>query len=56
MTVSGLIFLFVGVLHGIRAGYGWEVIIGGWMVPIWVSWLAAIVLLILALYAIRNLK
>lgn len=56
IAVSGLIFALAGVLHGLRAFYGWEMLINDWMVPIWVSWLVVLVMLIMTLTAIKNLK
>ncbi|MBI2639983.1 MAG: hypothetical protein HYW90_03810 [Candidatus Sungbacteria bacterium] len=38
--VAGTIFLIIALLHALRLIYGWEAMIGGWMVPIWLSWLA----------------
>jgi hypothetical protein len=35
--VSGLIFLVVAVVHGLRMFFKWEVIIGGWQAPLWAS-------------------
>lgn len=55
-TIAGLIFLGVAVLHGVRATYGWEVMINGWMVPLWLSWLIALVGFLMALTAIRSLR
>lgn len=43
LSLSGLIFLIIAVLHLLRAVYGWEAAIGGWMVPMWISWVALVV-------------
>ena len=37
-VVAGLIFLVVA--HALRLVFGWHVILQGWTVPIWVSWVA----------------
>ncbi len=39
-TVAGTVFLLVVLLHALRLLLGWEAVIGGWHVPMWLSWLA----------------
>lgn len=39
-TVAGTVFGIITLLHGLRLIFGWEAVIGGWMVPHWVSWIA----------------
>lgn len=39
LTVA-LIFSVIGILHVLRLWFGWEAIIGGWMVSVWISWAA----------------
>jgi len=56
MTVSGLIFATIGILHGLRAYYGWDAVVAGWVVPIWFSWLVVLVAFIMALSAIKSMK
>ncbi len=46
--VTGLIFLLVAGLHGTRAWLGWELVLNGWSIPIWVSWAAVVILGLLA--------
>lgn len=43
VTVSGLIFLAIAVLHALRLYYGWDAVIGGVAIPLWASWVAVIV-------------
>ncbi len=38
--IAGLVFLLVAVLHALRIVLGWDAVIGGWSVPLWVSWAA----------------
>lgn len=40
VLVTSLVFAIVGLVHALRLFNNWEVSIGGWMVPTWVSWLA----------------
>lgn len=56
MIISGTLFLFVGLLHGTRAYYGWEMFIDALIVPTSVSWVAAAVLLFLSYTAFNSLK
>jgi len=43
LIISGLIFLVVAVIHVLRLALGWQVIIGDWAVPMWVSWVACVI-------------
>lgn len=42
MTVSTGIFALVALLHLARVLLGWDAVIGGWEVPMWLSWGAVI--------------
>ncbi len=37
---TGVVFSIIAVLHALRLLFGWEATIGGWNVPLWVSWVA----------------
>jgi hypothetical protein len=41
--VAGIIFIIIALLHLLRIIYGWEAVIGGWVVPKWISWVALVV-------------
>ena len=43
LSVVSFIFLVIAVLHALRLLGSWEAVIGGTVIPIWVSWLAVIV-------------
>ena len=43
ITITVAIFTIIAVLHLARIVYGWEAMIGGWEMPMWVSWLAVLV-------------
>lgn len=49
----GLIFLIIAVLHLLRIISGWGAVIGGWVVPEWVSWMALIIAGFLAFHGLR---
>ena len=51
--VAGLIFLVVAVGHALRLGLGWHVTVGGWTVPMWVSWVAFVAAGFLAYKGLR---
>ncbi len=46
--VSAVVFAVVGLLHLLRVAFGWDAMIAGWSVPMWVSWVAAVVTAVLA--------
>lgn len=48
--VTAMVFAVVGLLHLLRIILGWEAIIGGWTVPMWLSWVAMVVTGVLAYY------
>ncbi|MBP9817035.1 MAG: hypothetical protein KBD05_03345 [Candidatus Pacebacteria bacterium] len=41
--VTSLVFLIVAVLHAMRLLYGWEAVVAGVTVPLWVSWAAVLI-------------
>ena len=41
--VTSIIFAIVALAHLARIVFGWDAVIGGWDVPMWVSWLAVVV-------------
>jgi len=41
--VAGAIFAVVALLHVLRILMGWPAVLGGWEVPMWVSWIALVV-------------
>jgi uncharacterized membrane protein len=47
-ALSGFIFLVVAIVHLVRAVLGWQLLIGSWIVPIWISWAGAVVATFLA--------
>ena len=42
-VAAGIIFLIIALLHALRIFYGWEAVIGGFVVPKWVSWIALVI-------------
>ena len=54
--VTAIVFSVVGLVHLLRIILGWEAAIGGWSVPIWLSWLALIVSAVLAYFGFTHAK
>ena len=51
-VVAGAIFALVALLHLMRIFVGWSVLIGSWMVPMWVSWIAFVVAGVLSYFGL----
>jgi hypothetical protein len=51
--VAGLIFLLVAVMHVLRLALGWHVVLAGWTVPMWISWVALLIAGFLAYEGMR---
>lgn len=43
LTLAGVIFALVSLAHLLRAAMGWPVMIAGWNVPLWLSWVAFVI-------------
>jgi len=50
--VAAIIFLTVALLHLLRAYMGWAVVIGDWIVPMWLSWVGFVIAGGLACFAL----
>lgn len=48
-VLTVLVLLAVAVVHLLRAVLGWEVTVDGGSLPMWVSWVAVVVAVVLAL-------
>ena len=53
-VVSGVVFGVVAVLQVVRALYQWPVLVGGVDLPVWGSWVAALVAGSLCVWAFRS--
>lgn len=47
-AVTGIFFFLIALLHMLRIFYGWNAVIAGLTIPIWVSWIAVVLSLYLA--------
>ena len=43
LTAAGVIFAVVALAHLLRAVMNWPIVIAGWIVPMWLSWLAFVI-------------
>jgi hypothetical protein len=51
--IAGVLFGIVALLHFFRIAHGWNVTIGTWIVPMWVSWLGLVIPAVLAYYGVK---
>lgn len=51
--IAGIIFTIVALVHVARLAQGWDILIDGWLVPMWVSWIGLIIPGILGLYGLK---
>lgn len=54
--VTGWVFAAVTVLHALRLLYNWEAVIGGWVVPMWLSGVGVVVAAYLSYHGFRLSK
>lgn len=52
-TLAAAIFGVVAVLHLVRILIGWSIVVGGWTVPVWVSWVGFIIAGTLSYYGAK---
>lgn len=48
LTVAGVLFLVVALVHFMRVTFGWGLILGGFAVPLWLSWIGFAITLYLS--------
>ena len=51
---TAIVFSVVGLLHLLRIVFGWDAVIGGWTVPMWLSGVAMVVTAVLAYYGFAH--
>ena len=51
--LAGAIFSCIALLHLLRIVLGWQAMVGGWIVPAWLSWVALPIAAYLAYEAFR---
>ncbi len=40
---TGAVFLLIALLHALRLIFGWEAILDGRVMPLWMSWVAIVI-------------
>jgi len=55
-TISGIVFAAVALAQALRAANGWTLQVAAWSVPIWMSWIAAVVATGLSVWAFRRTR
>lgn len=53
LGVSGAIFGLIALGHILRLAFGWPAQVADWIVPLWVSWVAVLLMGALAIWAFR---
>jgi hypothetical protein len=53
-AITAVLFLIIAALHLLRIIFGWPAQIGGWSIPLWVSWLAIAAAGVLACLGFRQ--
>ncbi len=56
LLVSGIFFGVAGILHLLRALSSWSLIIESFSIPVWFSYLVAIILLVLSYNSFKLYK
>ena len=56
IVVATLFFAAVAVLHLLRIILGWSAVINGFTIPIWASWIGAVVAALMALWLFTSKK
>lgn len=51
--ITSILFLLIALLHAVRLLQGWQVTIGGAVVPIWISWIGLAIAAFLAYEGFR---
>ena len=50
--VAGAIFAALALVHVLRILMGWPAMIGGWNVPMWLSWIGLVVAGVLSYFGL----
>lgn len=43
LIVIGIIFAIVALAHWVRIAFGIDIVLGSWLVPVWLSWIGVLV-------------
>jgi hypothetical protein len=51
LRLTGVLFALVALGHTLRLVFDWKIVLSGWTVPMWLSWLAVVLAGSLSLWA-----
>ena len=51
--LSGVIFIVAFLIHGTRVLNGWNMFVGGWLIPMWISYVVVLVAAYLAYHSFQ---
>jgi hypothetical protein len=51
-AITAIIFGLVAVIHLLRVLNQWPLLLGQWSIPMWMSWLGAVVTCLLCIWAL----
>ena len=51
--ITGVVFGLIALVHAVRLILDWPAQVAGWVVPIWISWVAILVAGALCAWALR---
>ena len=52
LLVTATVFAIIWLSHLLRILFGWEAVISGWTVPMWLSWVAVVITGVLAYFGV----
>ena len=50
-TLAGVVFVLAFLIHGSRALNGWDIFLGAWLVPMWLSYVLVVLTAYLAYHS-----
>ena len=54
--IASVVFGIVAIFHAARIWMDWPAVIGGWSVPMWVSWIGLVVAGALSYFGFRSAR
>ena len=55
-VIAGVVFLVLAIIHAFRVLYGWYAIIGGLVVPLWLSGVGVLLALYMAYWSLKTMQ
>ena len=51
LRLTGSVFALVALGHTLRLAFDWKIVLAGWTIPMWLSWVAVVLAGSLSLWA-----